>query len=99
MNMLERRSESGVAIELDGEMTLACASELKIRLLQALESGVPVALQLDAVTEIDLACLQLLLAARSSFQARGVGLDIRVDPAGAVQASCVAAGLQRLAGG
>jgi anti-anti-sigma regulatory factor len=53
-----------------GELTLTCAQHLQADLLQRLNGG-PLVLDLREVTEIDLACLQVVVAAERSFAARG----------------------------
>ncbi len=60
-----------------GELTLPEMSGLTQELRACLESGEPVVLNLEAVTEVDLACLQVLLAAGRSFAALGHRFEIR----------------------
>ena len=68
---IEKRT-AGVEIHmaLAGEVTLAEAGRLQTALGDCLAGGGPVVLDLERVTEIDLAGLQLLVAAERSFAAR-----------------------------
>jgi anti-anti-sigma factor len=56
---------------VSGETTLAHAQTLRATLLDCLEQQRPVVLDLEGVTETDVACLQVLAAAERSFTARG----------------------------
>lgn len=57
-------------VKVSGSMTVQYMAELKTGLLQALEAGNELSLDLSGVTEVDLSGLQLLCAAhRSSLQA------------------------------
>lgn len=59
-------------IRLEGEITLACAVELKELLLGWLAAGKDLELDLDRTTEIDVTVLQLLGATGSEAARRGV---------------------------
>lgn len=60
-----------------GELTLAVARTLHEELGIGLEGDEPVMLDLEGVTEVDFACLQVLLSAERSFAGRGRSLQIR----------------------
>ena len=64
-------------IAKQGELTLDVAQDLKSELLDSLRRQEPVTLDLEAVKEVDLACLQVLLAARRTFARHGRQLEIR----------------------
>jgi len=64
-------------IRKHGDLTLAGTPDLRAELVHCLEAREPVALDLEAVTEVDLAGLQVLLAAERSFTACGLLLEIR----------------------
>lgn len=65
-------TNSGLLIE--GELTIYTASELKGRLLEALESQESLLIDLSQVSEIDTAGLQLLLMVRREAGERGVSV-------------------------
>jgi anti-anti-sigma regulatory factor len=62
-----------------GELTLAVAQNLGAELAACREGGQPVVLDLEGVTEVDLACLQVLLAAERSFVKIDRPLQIRAS--------------------
>jgi len=64
-------------IRKQGDLMLTGAQELCTSLIHCLLIREPVALDLEAVTEVDLASLQVLLAAERSFAASGLPLEIR----------------------
>lgn len=55
-------------LALQGELTVVAAAQLRQRLIEAVGSSSALTLDLSAVEEIDLACLQLLFATRRSAQ-------------------------------
>ena len=59
------------SLRIDGEMTIYRATELKAALLAALDGRGALALDLDGVTELDSAGLQLLLLAKNTLGERG----------------------------
>ena len=63
-----------MTLELPNELTVARAAELKALLLSALDRGEAVELSALAVSEVDVAGLQILCAARRSALARNVAL-------------------------
>jgi anti-anti-sigma regulatory factor len=73
---IERQTIAETRLARAGELTLGCARQLRADLLKGLEFSEPVVLDLQAVTEVDLACLQVLAAARLSFSTRERPLHI-----------------------
>ena len=63
----ETITTSEVRLTRSGELTLAGARQLRADLLECMENEGAAVLDLQCVTEIDLACLQVLAAARRSF--------------------------------
>lgn len=66
MNADTMRDGDARALTLDGEMTIYRALELKELLLEAIQDGAGLELDLSNVTELDTAGVQLLMAARKS---------------------------------
>jgi anti-anti-sigma factor len=64
-------------LHIEGEMTIYRAAELRDLLLPALAAGGDVEIDLSAVTEMDSAGAQLLVAAKKSAQAAGRELHLR----------------------
>jgi anti-anti-sigma factor len=62
LNVSERRG----TLELEGELTIEVAEELKAILLQALQGTESLTIDLERVTAADLSCLQLLCSAYRS---------------------------------
>ena len=60
-----------------GELTLPVAGNLCDELKTCLEGDEPVVLDLENVTEVDFACLQVILSAQRSFAGRGRPFRIR----------------------
>lgn len=58
-------------VELGGELTIFRSAELKELLLPIAERGGAVALDLSAVSDVDTAGIQLLLALKQSIEAGG----------------------------
>lgn len=71
-------------VQVDGELTIYRANELKPELLAALNGAAQAEFDLSGVTEIDTAGVQLLLLARREAQARGIALHLR-SPSQAVR--------------
>jgi anti-anti-sigma regulatory factor len=68
---LDQREALNV-IRLLGEVDIISAAELKKILLQALTSGKPLQLELEAATDVDIATLQLLWAAERDVRRAGL---------------------------
>ncbi len=78
--------DAGGALQIEGELTIYRAAELRETLqaaLAALPDGADLAIGLAGVTEMDSAGVQLLVAARNSAAAAGRALRLR-DPSPAV---------------
>ena len=67
---------NGGTLALDGEITLLRADQLKMLLADALEKFEYVRIDTEAVTDIDLACLQLICSAHRSAAGRGRHLTL-----------------------
>ena len=63
-------------IEIEGELTVIRAHELKERCLAALQTGAHLAVDLSGTTELDGAGLQLLVALRREAEERGGGIEL-----------------------
>lgn len=70
MEIEKQTAGSKIHVALSGEVTLAGAGRLQTALGDCLAAGRPVVLDLERVTEIDLAGLQVLVASERSFAAR-----------------------------
>lgn len=66
------RSTTPVRLRLGGDLAIESAADLQAQLLEALASGDPIQVELEAVTEVDISGLQLLTAAERAAQARGI---------------------------
>ncbi len=83
-------------LNLPSELTIYAAAELRPQWLAWLDRAAgadDAPVQAAAVTEVDGAGLQLLLALRRSLSAHGLSLRL-IDPSPALQEACRAAGLQ-----
>jgi anti-anti-sigma factor len=80
-------------LALSGELSLLQAEQLKMQLTQALEACGHVRIDVKAVTDIDLASLQLLCAAHRSAGSQGKQLALMPQPSEAFRARVVQAGL------
>ena len=99
---INRTKSEGAAdttvVSIAGEMNIQHATEIKAALLEAFAEAGHLQLDMDKVTEIDLAGLQLLcsahrasILANKSFTAAGVGGEM-------IEAAAVAAGFPRHVG-
>ncbi|MGA8530543.1 MAG: STAS domain-containing protein [Acidobacteriaceae bacterium] len=66
------RSTTPATLRLGGDLAIDSAADLQAQLLEALASGEPTQVELEAITEVDVTGLQLLTAAERAAQARGV---------------------------
>ena len=73
-------------VNLEGECTVARAQEIKERLLEVLDNGQPLELDLRAVTKIDLSFCQIIHALRATCQARGLACPTQEPVPSAVEA-------------
>jgi anti-anti-sigma regulatory factor len=60
--------------------------------VEALAARTPAGVDLSSATAVDVPVLQLLLSARRSFDARGVGFEL-ADPSGVFPEACRQAGM------
>ena len=65
---LQRECSGSETLRLEGELTIQHAGQLKEKLLQAFAETEALALDLEGVTEVDIACLQLLCSAHKTFR-------------------------------
>jgi hypothetical protein len=98
MDFPDRTNDSQVILAVDSSVTLAQAAALKAQLLSVLDSGRSAVLNLAATKEIDLACLQVVLAACRTFAGHGLRLDVADSAAGIWTSSLQAAGIVPPAG-
>jgi anti-anti-sigma regulatory factor len=81
-------------VSLTGEVTIAAAQAVKSQLVAALCSGQEIHVDCQGVTEIDVAGLQLLLAAQKSAHELGLRFSVPAEIRGPVLAEAItAAGL------
>jgi anti-anti-sigma regulatory factor len=69
MEIQKQATDAGIRLAAAGEVTLGAAERLQAELRECLAGARPVVLDLACVTEIDLAGLQVLVAAGRSFTA------------------------------
>ncbi|HJV64533.1 MAG TPA: STAS domain-containing protein [Geomonas sp.] len=101
MKIEQRHSPAGpdtVELKVSGCLTVAEAAGFRDGLLAALEQGADIAVDLTAVTEVDLAGLQLLCAAHGSAQAAGKRFWIEDGDNEVLKKMTAEAGFQRHAG-
>ena len=67
---------SSATLRLDGELTIYRAAELKPLIIDALQPGGTLEIDLAGVSEIDSAGVQLLMLAKREAQARGGELHL-----------------------
>ncbi|MGR2737865.1 STAS domain-containing protein [Billgrantia sp. Q4P2] len=68
--------ETEAVVKLQGSPSLRDTHEIRQRLMEALEAGNPVVLDVRDLAEVDISILQLLIAARISAMHRGVELRL-----------------------
>ena len=93
MGIFVEKNDGNVRIRAEGGLDLAVAAELKDALIEALYDKSPVTLDLGATDEIDLACVQLIFAARRDFVRRDRALSIE-DGASLYAAAAAACGFE-----
>ncbi len=83
------RGESISIIRLEGDLTIAAAQELKQVLLDGLEAGMDLQVDMERIGEFDITVMQLLWAAGRDAMGRGIKSMIRMteEGAGAVRAA------------
>jgi anti-anti-sigma regulatory factor len=93
MDFLDSTNDGRVILTANSSVTLAQAAALKAQLLKVLDSGRSAVLNLEGTEEIDLACLQVVLAACRTFAARGQRLEVADSAGGIWTSSLEAAGI------
>lgn len=86
---------SRTAIRLEQALDLRAAALLRDEAHQALAQGNDLEVDASAVQRVGLACLQILLSARRSFAAQGVGFTLTA-PSEAMVDACRMAGMDEL---
>jgi anti-anti-sigma regulatory factor len=74
MISLDRKPDVTV-VQLEGDINIRCAAELKQVLLEALACGGGVQVSLEKTSEVDITTIQLLWAGRREAEKRGVGFS------------------------
>ena len=85
-------------LSFTGDCTVARAEEIRASLLDALNSGGSIEIDLGGLTGIDLTFCEILHALRLSCQARGVALTLPDNLPVALARQAVFCGLPELAG-
>lgn len=80
-------------LSLSGDFSLIDIEQIKCDLVAAIDSAQRICIDTKALTAIDVACLQLLHAARLSAMSKGKELVIHSNPAEAFTRQIVRAGL------
>lgn len=91
-----RIDQSGAAgqVRLEGDLQLANAAECREVVLTALQSCRSLTVSLPGNSELDLAALQLLLAAETEASRIGVSCEYEAETAAIVAAAMAEAGVQ-----
>jgi len=92
------RAQGGTAvrINIEGECTVARAEELRTLLLEALNSGKSIEIDLSSVTAIDLTFCQILHALQQSCVGRGIKLTLLNNLPGDLTEQAVLCGLPEI---
>lgn len=86
MNAEKKRKDDARPLRVEGEMTIYQADALKQTLLTALKERRELDIDLSAVTEIDAAGVQLLIAAKKAAQAAHKELRLTAHSAAVMEA-------------
>ncbi|ACM20612.1 STAS domain protein [Geotalea daltonii FRC-32] len=89
---------AALVVKVSGPLTVQNVGELKTSLLQALEGGEQLCLDLAGVTEVDLAGLQLLCSAHRSSLHLNKHLCITTGDSDIIDTASMEAGFQRHVG-
>jgi 16S rRNA U1498 N3-methylase RsmE len=81
-------------VALEGAITIPFAAELKLAILQALESGKNFSFDLQNATELDITALQLLWATERAAGIKGLAATISGQVPDCIQAVAFNAGFQ-----
>jgi len=93
------RDSTPLVLNLDSSLTIDHASELKREISSALSNSALVHLNFSGVEELDLACLQVLFAARATARAGDKGLVFTGLPSERVRKRLRAGGFLRSGNG
>jgi len=85
-------------LSLSGELTIQNAEYVRSTLLEAMQSVEHLTVRIDGVTDVDLACLQILCAAHRSAAQRNVHLKLEKKGAEVFNQTAIYAGFLRHAG-
>jgi anti-anti-sigma factor len=89
------QSEAQCLIHLEGEITIPFAEELKQTLVQALNEGKDLRIDLEGVTELDITALQLLCVAEREAKKSSLGFSAAGRVPEDICAAATAAGFKR----
>lgn len=78
-----KKKNTMTRIQLEGELTIYTAAELKEKIASALQAGQPIEIDLSQIGEMDTAGLQLLLLAQRESATRKLPITF-VEPSQAV---------------
>ena len=95
MNFKVVQDKKESILSLSGELTLLEAAQLKVELIQILDSSERVTIDTQTLEGIDLACLQVLCAAHRSAMERGRQLALSPPSCEVITATAGQAGLMR----
>ncbi len=98
MNMIRNLSRDERTLQLEGDLTLLNAAELKRMLIKALINADAVTIQFGDVQELDLSCLQLLCSAHRSAVRLNKQIRFEGSLPKILQETAEAAGYLRLTG-
>lgn len=77
MQTIFQQSGDVAVLSVSGELTIEFAAELKQALAEALNSGLPVVLDIAEVTKADVSCLQLICSTHRATILAGTSLTLR----------------------
>jgi anti-anti-sigma regulatory factor len=88
------KSEAGAVISLAGTIDITCAAELKVLLLEALDSGTEVLISLGDAIDLDVTAIQLLWAAQRQARQSTVGFEVSGQVPEPISTAIAEAGFQ-----
>ncbi|OQX27007.1 MAG: hypothetical protein BWK80_07600 [Desulfobacteraceae bacterium IS3] len=95
---LNIESDNGGILTLDGELTIACAEELRAMLISALENAGSVHVRFKNINDVDLSCLQIFCSAHRSAIDMNKSLTISRKGSEVFRRAAEAAGFSRKKG-
>jgi len=95
MPVILERKETVCLVQLEGEVAITSAKELKEILLQALGCGTELRVDLERATELDVTTVQLLWAAEREARASGRGFTFAGRVPEEISAAMADAGLEK----